>query len=331
MKILITGAEGFLGSHLTERLASLNHKVKAFIMYNFQNSLGYLEDCEPKLMKNIEIFQGDVRDNYCIRNAMKNCDAVIHLAALIGIPYSYNSPSSYIETNIKGTLNILQEAKDLKIKRIIHTSTSEVYGSGKFFPMTEDHPLNGQSPYAATKIGADQIAMSFYRSFKTPVIILRPFNIYGPRQSARAVIPTIISQLLSGKKNIYLGSVYPTRDFTYVSDTVDAFVRALKPKNLFGQTINIGSNYEISIKKLVNEITKLMNKKITINFDKKRKRPSKSEVTRLRASNSKAKKLLKWKPKNVGLKGLKKGLLETVKWLKEEKNFRKYKHNIYNL
>lgn len=331
MKILITGAEGFLGSHLTEKLASLGYKVRAFIMYNFQNSLGCLEDCKPELMKNIEIFQGDVRDSYCIKRAMKGCDIVINLAALIGIPYSYNAPSSYIETNVKGILNILQEAQDLNIKKIIHTSTSEVYGSGKFFPMTEDHPLNGQSPYAATKIGADQIALSFYRSFKTPVVILRPFNIYGPRQSARAVIPTIISQFLSGKQKIDLGSTYPTRDFTYVTDTVDAFVKAIKIKNLSGQIINIGSNYEISIKKLVSEIAKIMDKKITINFDKKRKRPTNSEVTRLRASNIKAKKLLKWKPKKTGIAGLKMGLLETYKWLKKEKNLKKYKLDIYNL
>ena len=331
MKILITGAEVFLGSHLAERLAGLGHKVKAFIMYNFQNSLGCLEDCKPQLMKNIEIFQGDVRDNYSIRNAMKGCDAVINLAALIGIPYSYNSPHSYVETNIKGILNILQEARDLKIKRIIHTSTSEVYGSGKFFPMTEKHPMNGQSPYSASKIGADQIAISFYRSFKIPVVILRPFNIYGPRQSARAVIPTIISQLLSGKNNIRLGSTFPTRDFTYVSDTVDAFVKALKRKNLFGQIINIGSNYEISIKQLANEIALIMNKKIKINTDIKRLRPSKSEVERLCASNTKARKLLNWKPKNLGKKGLITGLTKTVKWFEIEKNFKKYRHDIYNL
>ena len=329
MKILITGADGFIGSHLTEKLLNEGYDVKAFVLYNSFNSWGWLEGIKNK--KNLEIFQGDIRDPNGVREAMRDCDAVLHLAALIAIPFSYHSPDTYIDTNIKGTLNILQASRALNIKKIIHTSTSEVYGSAKFVPITESHPLQGQSPYSATKIAADQLAYSFYASFNLPVITLRPFNTFGPRQSARAVIPSIISQISSGKKEIKLGLTSPTRDFSYVDDTVNGFLAALKSDDGIGETINLGSNFEISIKDTVNLIAKLMNKEIKIISDEERFRPSKSEVTRLWADNKKAKEVIKWTPQYSGLKGFEKGLIKTISWFTRKDNLKLYKTEIYNI
>ena len=330
-KVLITGAEGFIGSHLTEHLIRLGYKVRAFVLYNSFNSAGWLEAAPEFLRKKIDLFFGDVRDSHGVKKAMKGCDAVLHLAALIGIPYSYHSPDTYVDTNIRGTLNVLQAARELSVKKIIHTSTSEVYGTARFVPITEDHPLSGQSPYAATKIGADQLALSFYSSFGTPVTLLRPFNTYGPRQSTRAVIPAIITQILLGAKNIKLGSVHPTRDFSFVGDTVTAFEKALAPGVPPGEVINIGSHFEISVKDTALLIAKILNKKITIQEDSSRKRPKNSEVERLWASNAKAKKLLKWTPAHGGRAGFEKGLEKTIRWFSIPKNLAKYPKDVYSV
>ncbi|MCG6167584.1 NAD-dependent 4,6-dehydratase LegB [Leptospira sp. FAT2] len=330
-KILITGADGFIGSHLTEALVREGHSVKAFVYYNSFNSWGWLDDSPKEIQKELEVFSGDIRDPNGVRNAVKNCDAVLHLAALIAIPYSYHSPDTYIDTNIKGTLNVLQAAKDFSVQKVIHTSTSEVYGTAKFVPISEEHPLQGQSPYSASKIGADQIAFSFYSSFGTPVSIIRPFNTYGPRQSARAVIPTIITQILSGKRKIQMGSIHPTRDFNFVRDTVAGFLSILNSDKVVGETINIGSNFEISIEETVSLIAKLMGQDIEISTDEVRKRPDKSEVERLWADNSKAHKLTNWSPKFSGIQGLSKGLMETIEWFSNPNNLRKYKSDIYNI
>ena len=272
-KILVTGADGFIGSHLVESLVRLGFNVKAFTLYNSFNKWGWLDSLDNSVLSEIDVFSGDIRDPYGVKNAMEGCDTVLHLAALIAIPYSYHSPDTYIDTNIKGTLNVLQAARSLNVERIIHTSTSEVYGTARFVPITEEHPLQGQSPYSASKIGADQLAYSFYTSFELPVITIRPFNTYGPRQSARAVIPTIITQIANGLEVLKLGSIHPTRDFSYVQDTVDGFIAALKAENAFGETINLGSNFEISIGDTVNVIAELMNKSITIETEDKRLRP----------------------------------------------------------
>jgi len=330
-KILITGAEGFIGSHLTERLVKLGYSVKAFTFYNSFNSKGWLDYFNKDIKKEFEIFSGDVRDPGSIKNAAKNCNVIIHLAALIGIPYSYYSPQSYVETNIKGTQNILETARDFNIEKVIHTSTSEVYGTAKFVPITEEHPLQAQSPYSASKIGADQIASSYYSSYKLPLTILRPFNTYGPRQSTRAVIPTIIFQILKGSTSINLGSLNPKRDFTFIDDTVEAFVKTIKSSRKHGEIINIGSNFEISIKDTVKTISELMGKKINIKTEKKRLRPKTSEVNRLLASNSKAKKLIKWQPKYSGKSGFKKGLLKTIEWFSKPKNLSIYKDDSFSL
>jgi len=330
-KILITGAEGFIGSHLTERLVKLGYSVRAFTFYNSFNSKGWLDYCNKDIKKEFETFSGDVRDPGSIKNAAKNCNVIIHLAALIGIPYSYYSPQSYVETNIKGTQNILETARDFNIEKVIHTSTSEVYGTAKFVPITEEHPLQAQSPYSASKIGADQIALSYYSSYKLPLTILRPFNTYGPRQSIRAVIPTIIFQILKGRTSINLGSLNPKRDFTFIDDTVEAFVKTIKSSRKHGEIINIGSNFEISIKDTVKTISELMGKKINIKTEKKRLRPKTSEVNRLLASNSKAKKLIKWQPKYSGKSGFKKGLLKTIEWLSKPKNLSIYKDDSFSL
>ena len=324
MKIFLTGSEGFIGSHLAEKLVKLGHKVKCTVLYNSFNNYGWLESLDKDILNEIEICFGDIRDYSFVRNNMKNCDAVIHLAALIGIPYSYVSPKSYVETNISGTLNILEAAKELKIKKIIHTSTSEVYGTAKFIPITENHPLNGQSPYSASKIAADQLANSYYLSFGTPVVILRPFNTYGPRQSLRAIIPTIISQILKDPKKVKLGSLNPTRDFSYISDTVSAFVSALKSKKCIGETINIGTGSEISVKNLVYLISKITNKKISVLSEKHRKRPKMSEVNRLCCSNNKAKKFLNWQPFYKGNPGMMRGLTKTIDWFSKPENLKKY-------
>ena len=330
-KILVTGADGFIGSHLVESLVHLGYNVKAFTLHNSFNKWGWLDSLDKSVLSEIEVFAGDIRDPYGVKNAMEGCDSVLHLAALIAIPYSYHSPDTYIDTNIKGTLNILQAARSLNVERIIHTSTSEVYGTARFVPITEEHPLQGQSPYSASKIGADQLAYSFYTSFELPVITIRPFNTYGPRQSARAVIPTIITQLANGLDVLKLGSIHPTRDFNYVQDTVDGFIAALKAENAFGETINLGSNFEISIGDTVNVIAELMNKSITIETEDKRLRPKDSEVERLWADNKKAADMLHWKPKYGGLEGFKAGLSKTIEWFSKPENLSNYKSDIYNV
>ena len=329
--ILVTGADGFIGSHLTEELVRQGHSVRAFVYYNSFNSWGWLDRCSPEVKGKFEVFSGDIRDPHGVREAMKGCEAVIHLAALIAIPFSYHSPDTYVDTNIKGTLNVLQAARELGVKRVIHTSTSEVYGTAQFVPITEDHPLQGQSPYSATKIAADQLAFSFYSSFDLPVVILRPFNTYGPRQSARAVIPTIITQIANGQKEIKLGAISPTRDFNYVKDTVDGFVATLNSKNGLGEVINLGSNFEISIKETVELIAEIMGVTISIAQDGDRLRPPSSEVERLWADNSKAKEILNWKPRFAGRDGLKSGLEETIAWFSQPENLSGYKSGIYNL
>jgi len=331
VKILITGADGFIGSHLTEALVKSGHEVRAFVLYNSFNSWGWLDHCDEAVKGKFEVFPGDIRDPHGVRTAMKGCDVVLHLAALIAIPYSYHSPDTYVETNIKGTLNVVQAARDLSVTKVVHTSTSEVYGTAQFVPMTEAHPLQGQSPYSASKIGADQLAMSFYTSFGTPVTILRPFNTYGPRQSARAVIPTIITQIANGKRQIKLGAVHPTRDFSYVADTVAGFMAALNADRSIGEVINIGSNFEISIGDTVCAIAEVMGVEIEILTDEQRLRPEKSEVERLLASNIKARELLTWQPQYGGLNGFRRGLVETVAWFRSPSNVASYKSEIYNL
>ncbi len=331
MKVLITGAEGFIGSHLTELLVRDGHNVRAFVLYNSFNSWGWLEDCAAEVRDQVEVFLGDVRDPHGVHSAVRNCDAVIHLAALIAIPYSYNSPHTYVDTNVKGTLNVVQAVRDLGVERMIHTSTSEVYGTAQFVPITEIHPLHGQSPYSATKIGADQIAMSFYESFETPVTILRPFNTYGPRQSARAIIPTVITQIASGKRRLELGSTHPTRDFSYITDTVAGFSAALNSARSLGEVINLGSNYEISIYNVVNMIADIMGVEVSIETDQQRLRPGKSEVDRLLASNEKARELLGWKPEYGNHDGLYRGLSKTIDWLSTPENLDRYKSTIYNV
>jgi NAD dependent epimerase/dehydratase len=331
MKILITGADGFIGSHLTEALVRAGHDVRAFVLYNSFNSWGWLDRCGVDVKGKFEVFPGDVRDTNGVRTSMKDCDAVLHLAALIAIPYSYHSPDTYVDTNIKGTLNIVQAARDLGVSKVVQTSTSEVYGSARFVPITEEHPLQGQSPYSASKIGADQIAMSFYSSFGTPITLLRPFNTYGPRQSARAVIPTIITQIANGQRQIKLGAVSPTRDFNYVDDTVAGFIAALESDRGIGEVINIGSNFEISIGETASAIAEAMGTNIEIITDEKRLRPEKSEVERLWASNSKALELLGWQPKYGSREGLLLGLSETIDWFLDPANLSAYKADIYNI
>lgn len=324
-KILVTGSDGFIGSHLTEELAKKGYDVKAFVYYNSFNTWGWLDTLPRSIMEQIEVFQGDIRDPHGVKEAMKDCDAVFHLAALIAIPFSYHSPDAYVDTNIKGTLNVLQAAKELGTDRVLVTSTSEVYGTAKYVPIDEKHPYQGQSPYSATKIGADRLAESFYRSFSLPVSIVRPFNTYGPRQSARAVIPTIIMQLLSGKEEIQLGSLSPTRDFNYVKDTVQGFIEIYKSERTIGQEINIATGQEISIGKLTNELITQINPKARIICDEQRLRPENSEVERLLGCNKKIMELTDWKPQYT----FEQGLMETIDFLKG--NLRKYKTDIYNL
>jgi len=324
--ILITGADGFIGSHLTEYLAeNTNNTIRAFVYYNSFNSWGWLDTLPKETKEKIEIFSGDIRDPNGVREAMKGIDTVYHLAALIAIPFSYHSPDSYVDTNIKGTLNVLQAARDLQTERVLVTSTSEVYGTAQYVPIDEKHPYQGQSPYSATKIGADRLAESFYRSFDLPVSIVRPFNTFGPRQSARAVIPTIITQLLSGAKEIKLGSLTPTRDYTYVKDTVKGFVSIANCDAAIGQEINIASQYEISIGDLARELIRQINPDANIICDDQRLRPEKSEVNRLFGSNEKIRKLTGWRPEYT----LAEGLAETVEWMKQ--NLNSYKTDIYNL
>ena len=329
--VLVTGSDGFIGSHLVERLALDGHKVKALTMYNSFGTWGWLESSPKEVLEQVEVVPGDIRDSIFVRNAMKGCTDVMHLAALIAIPYSYIAPEAYIDTNIKGTLNILQAAREASVEKVIHTSTSEVYGTARFVPMSEDHPLQGQSPYSASKIAADQLAYSFYSSFELPVITVRPFNTYGPRQSARAVIPTIISQIASGASTLHLGATSPTRDFNYVLDTVNGFIAALSSKDAFGETINLGSGFEISIGDTVALIARLMNVDVTITTDENRLRPLGSEVERLCADNKKAAHLLGWAPNISGIDGLESGLVETIKWFQNKENLSRYKTNIYNV
>lgn len=324
-KVLVTGADGFIGSHLVEQLISEGNKVKAFTYYNSFNSWGWLDTLEKSILDEIEIFAGDIRDPNGVREAMKGIDEVYHLAALIAIPFSYHSPDSYVDTNIKGTLNVLQAARELETSRILITSTSEVYGTAQYVPIDEKHPYQGQSPYSATKIGADRLAESFYRSFNLPLTIVRPFNTYGPRQSARAVIPTIITQLLSGVEEIKLGALTPTRDFNYVKDTARGFIEIAKSQCTIGEEINIATQQEISIGQLANELISQINPKAKIVCEEERMRPQNSEVQRLLGSNEKIKRLTNWKPNY----SFEKGIEETIEWMKQNKE--KYKSNIYNI
>jgi NAD dependent epimerase/dehydratase len=330
-KVLITGADGFIGSHLTEASVRAGYQTRAFVLYNSFNSWGWLDECATDVAGHFEVFAGDIRDPYGVRAATKGCDIILHLAALVAIPYSYHSPDTYIDTNIKGTLNVLQAARDLGVSRVVSTSTSEVYGTARFVPITEEHPLQGQSPYSATKIGADQIALSFYRSFDTPVTVLRPFNTYGPRQSARAVIPTVITQIANGARRIRLGAVHPTRDFSHVSDTVAGFIASIRADKIVGETINLGSGFEISIGEAARLIAEIMGVEIEIDSDEQRMRPGKSEVERLLADCTKAKRLLNWAPRYHGRDGLKRGLTETIKWFSDPANLARFKAEAYNL
>lgn len=330
-KVLITGADGFIGSHLTEALVRAGHNVRAFVLYNSFGSWGWLDHCGADVQGQFEVFAGDIRDPHGVREAMTGCDAVLHLAALIAIPYSYHSPDTYVGTNINGTLNILQAARATGVKRVIHTSTSEVYGTARFVPMTEAHPLQGQSPYSATKIAADQLAYSFYASFGLPVVIVRPFNTYGPRQSARAVIPTIITQIASGQRQIKLGAVSPTRDFSYVQDTVAGFIAALNSEQGLGEVVNLGSNFEISIGDTVRLIAETMNAEIEIITDETRIRPENSEVERLWADNTKARHMFGWQSTYGGREGFKRGLAETAEWFKNPISLTSYKIDRYNI
>ena len=330
-KITVTGADGFIGSHLTELLVREGYDVNAFVLYNSFNSWGWLDHCSDDVKEQFKVFAGDIRDPHGVRQAMKGCDAVLHLAALIAIPYSYHSPDTYVDTNIKGTLNVLQAARDLEVQRVIHTSTSEVYGTARFVPITEEHTLQGQSPYSATKIGADQLALSFHASFQTPVCVIRPFNTYGPRQSTRAVIPTIISQLAGGLRQIKLGATHPTRDFNYVADIVSGFLAALRSESGAGEVINLGSNFEISIGETAEMIAELMGVDLEIFTDDQRLRPEKSEVERLWADNTKAQNLLNWVPQYGGGEGFRRGLQETINWFVQPKNLSAFKMGQYTL
>ncbi|MDR3175672.1 MAG: NAD-dependent 4,6-dehydratase LegB [Desulfovibrio sp.] len=328
-KILITGADGFIGSHLAEHMVRQGYCVRAFTLYNSLNSRGWLDQSPPEIRRELDVFAGDVRDPNGVRKAMLGREAVLHLAALIAIPYSYHSPDTYVDTNIKGTLNVLQAARDLGAEKIVHTSTSEVYGTAQFVPITEEHPLQAQSPYAASKIGADQIALSFYRSFGTPVAVLRPFNTYGPRQSARAVIPAVITQIASGMKEIRLGSLHPTRDFSYVTDTVRTFEAVLNAASAVGAVLNAGSGFEAGIGDTAKTIAEIMGAEVDILCDPQRLRPEKSEVERLWADNAKLRAMTGWSPEYGGMEGFRRGLGKTVAWFCDKDNLARYKADEY--
>jgi len=328
-KTLITGAGGFLGSHLVEHMVRQDRSVRAFVRYNSRGSWGWLDTLPKDVRDELDVFMGDVRDEFSVRTAMKDCDSVAHLAALIGIPYSYVAPRSYVDTNITGTLNILEAARDLGLESVVHTSTSEVYGTAEKIPITEDHRLVGQSPYSATKIGADQIAISYARSFGTPVSVVRPFNTYGPRQSTRAVIPTIITQIGKGSRSIQLGSVHPTRDFSFVSDTVRGFVAALDSQRAVGEVVNLGSGFEVSVGETAELIAELMEADIEIVADPDRVRPQESEVERLLAANDKAAGTLGWKPDYAGRDGFVRGLQDTIGWFSDTANLAYYVYEGY--
>lgn len=330
-QVLVTGADGFIGSHLVELLVTEGYTVRAFCIYNSSSSVGWLDALPRQIIDHVDIILGDIRDPLCVRDAMRGCDLVFHLAALIAIPYSYIAPSSYIDTNVHGTLNVVQSARELGVSRVIHTSTSETYGSAQFVPITEDHPQVGQSPYAASKIAADQIALSYWRSFSTPVSVLRPFNTYGPRQSSRAVIPTIIMQIASGIRSIKLGALSPTRDFNFVSDTCSAFLALSKSDQAIGKVYNAASNYEISIGETVDLIADVMNVDVEVISDDKRVRPDKSEVTRLFGSNQLLRNTTGWSPNFAGLDGFRLGLSITSEWFSDPNNLRFYRPNSYTI
>jgi NAD dependent epimerase/dehydratase len=331
-KVLVTGASGFIGSHLTEALVTAGYEVRAFVRYASSNSWGWLDRSDADLIGKVDVFRGDIKDPYCVRQAMQGMNAVLHLAALIAIPYSYTAPVSYVDTNIYGTLNVLQAARDFGVERVVHTSTSEVYGTAQFVPITELHPLQGQSPYSATKIAADQLALSYCSSFDMPVTVIRPFNTYGPRQSARAVIPTVITQIANGARKVQLGLAYPTRDFNFVSDTVAGFIAALEaPPSVHGQVINLASNFEISIEETAQLIAEQMGVEIEVVQDANRLRPVTSEVERLYGDNTKARDLLGWTPKYGGRDGFMRGLRKTITWFSDPENLKSYRHDIYNL
>lgn len=335
-KVLVTGAGGFIGSHLVEKLAADGAEIRAFVEYDSRGSWGWLDDAAPETLDAVEIIAGDIRDSHAVRQAVAGCDTVLHLAALIGIPYSYLAPESYVDTNVTGTLNVVQAATDLGVSRVVHTSTSEVYGTAQYVPIDEKHPLNPQSPYAATKVGADQIALSYGRSFGTPVTVVRPFNTYGPRQSARAVIPTIITQLAahdptSGPATIRLGATAPTRDFTYVGDTVAGFLAAAASNGAVGDVVNIGTNFEISVGDTARTIAELMGVEIRIETEDTRLRPDASEVERLWCDNKKAAELIGWQPAHAGLPGFRRGLEATIDWFANPTNRAGYKAHLYNV
>jgi NAD dependent epimerase/dehydratase len=329
-KILVTGADGFIGSHLAETLVRSGSRVRAFVLYNSFNSWGWLDHVPDEIRDNLEIFAGDVRDPHGVVQAVRGCDVVFHLAALIAIPYSYHSPDTYVDTNVKGTLNVVQAARQCDLEKVIHTSTSEVYGTARFVPMTEEHPLQAQSPYAASKIGADQIALSFHHAFRTPVTVIRPFNTYGPRQSARAVIPTVITQLLQGK-SLRLGSLAPSRDFNFIDDTVRGFTAVAEADSTTGEVINIGSGFEVSIGDTARLIGELMGFGCEIVRDEQRVRPDGSEVERLLADNGKARRLAGWEPEYAGLAGFERGLTKTISWFRNPENLKYYKADLYNI
>ena len=331
-RILVTGADGFIGSHLTEELVRRGHDVRAFCLYNSFGHRGWLDSADPHVLDSIDVFSGDIRDPNGVRTSMQGIDVVLHLAALIAIPYSYHSPDAYVDTNVKGTLNVVQAARQLGTERVVHTSTSETYGTAQFVPIHEDHPLVGQSPYSATKIAADQLALSFFRSFDTPVSVIRPFNTYGPRQSARAVIPTVITQLASGLRTLQLGALSPTRDFSYVDDTVRGFIAVAESDAALGEVINIGSGFEISIGDMATAAAEAMGiEGVTVELDPKRLRPGKSEVDRLFCDASKAERLCGWTPEYGGRAGFLRGLAETAAWFSEPANLARYRPGQYQL
>lgn len=328
-RVLVTGADGFIGSHLAEELVRRGVTVKAFCQYNSLGTWGWLENSPSEIKSQLEVVLGDVRDPFGVKEAMRGCDVVLHLAALIAIPYSYRFPSSYVDTNIVGTLNVLQAARELGVSHVLHTSTSETYGTAQSVPISEEHPLNAQSPYAATKVAADQLALSFFRSFGVPVTVIRPFNTYGPRQSSRAIIPTVIAQILAGSRSLAIGATAPTRDFSFVRDTVRGFVAAIGVESAIGETINLASNFEISIGDLCHLIAEVVGVKIELREDAARVRPEKSEVMRLLGDNRKASRLLGWSPEFAGTDGFRRGLQETVRWFSDAENLKLYKADRY--
>lgn len=330
-KVLVTGADGFIGSHLVEELLARGAQVRAFVYYNSFNSWGWLDTLSDEVKEHLDVVAGDIRDPHGVRNAMKGCDVVMHLAALIAIPFSYHSPDTYVDTNVKGTLNVVQAARELGVERVVHTSTSEVYGTARFVPITEQHPLQGQSPYAASKIGADHMALSFQLSFGTPVAVIRPFNTYGPRQSARAVIPTIITQIASGARQIKLGATSPTRDFNFVTDTCRGFIAVAECDAAVGRVVNVGSNYEISVGDTARTIARVMGTDIDVVADEQRVRPAGSEVERLWADNTVARELCGFAPSYGGLAGFERGLALTVDWFSRPENLARYKAGLYNI